>query len=63
MLVMVEEMSRWSCPGPAMFLGQSEASKLIDVSIHLWWGAALCIGVAAATARHRVLMTLLDVKP
>jgi hypothetical protein len=61
MLAMVREMTSQSCPAPAMFLGQSEASNLIDVSIHLWWGAALSMGAAAATAQRSVLMTRLDV--
>jgi hypothetical protein len=60
-LAMVGEMTNGSYLAPAMFLGQSEASNPIDVSIHLWWGAALCTGAAAAIARHNVLMTRLDV--
>jgi hypothetical protein len=48
-------------PGPHMFLGQFEASNAIDISIHLWWGAARDVGAAAATARCSVLMTRLDV--
>jgi hypothetical protein len=44
-----------------MFLGQSEASKPIDVSIHLRCGAALGAGAAATTARRRVLMMRVDV--
>jgi hypothetical protein len=55
MLAMVGETSSGSSPAPAMFLGQTEASKLIGVSIHLWWGAALGVDAAAATARRRVL--------
>jgi hypothetical protein len=35
MLMMVGETSSRSCPTPAMLLGQSEALKLIDVSIHM----------------------------
>jgi hypothetical protein len=61
MLAMVGETTSGSCPAPATFLGQSEASKSIDVSIHLWWGTALSTGVAAATARRSVLMMCLDV--
>jgi hypothetical protein len=44
MLMMVGETSSGSCPTLAMLLGQSEASKLIDVSIHLWCAAAFGIG-------------------
>jgi hypothetical protein len=51
MLAMVGETSSGSCPAPIMFLGQSEASKLIDVSIHLWWGATQDVGAAATTAQ------------
>jgi hypothetical protein len=40
----------------AMLLGQSEALKLINVSIHLWCGAALGAGAAAATSRRKFLM-------
>jgi hypothetical protein len=29
---------QWEQPGSRHVLGQSEASKPIDVSIHLWWG-------------------------
>jgi hypothetical protein len=43
------EMTVGSCLTPAMFLGQSEASNVIDASIHLWWGAALNVGATAAT--------------
>jgi hypothetical protein len=60
-LAMVGEMSSGSCPAPTMFLGQSKASKPIDVSIHMWWGASLGAGAAVATARHTVLTTRLDV--
>jgi hypothetical protein len=35
MLAMVGEKTSGSCSAHTMFLGQSEASKLIDVSIHL----------------------------
>jgi hypothetical protein len=35
MLAMVGETISGSCSAPSMFLGQFEASKLIDVSIHL----------------------------
>jgi hypothetical protein len=41
MLVMVGETINGSCPAPAKLLGQSEASKLIDASIHLRCGTAL----------------------
>jgi hypothetical protein len=61
MLVMVEEMTSKSCPTPDMFLGQSEASNVINVSIHLWWDAALNVGTMAATVWHSVLVTRLDV--
>jgi hypothetical protein len=44
-----------------MFLGQSKASKPIDISIHLWWGTALGAGAAVTTARCRVLTTCRDV--
>jgi hypothetical protein len=60
-LVMVRETSSGSCPAPTMFLGQSEASKLIDVSIHLWWAVALGAGAAAAIDQRRVLMMRLNV--
>jgi hypothetical protein len=50
MLAMVREMSSRSCPVLTMFLGQLEALKPIDVSIHLWWGVGLGTDVAAATA-------------
>jgi hypothetical protein len=60
MLAMVGEMTCRSCPALTMFLWQLEASNLIDVSIHLWWGIALSAGATAATARHSVLMTRLD---
>jgi hypothetical protein len=63
MLAMVGETSSGSCPAPAKFLGQLEALKLIDISIHLWWGAALGADTAAATARCRVLMTRRDNVP
>jgi hypothetical protein len=56
MLMMVRETSSGSCPAPAMLLGQSEASKLIDVSIHLWCGTAFGAGAAAATSQCRFLM-------
>jgi hypothetical protein len=52
MLVMVEETTSGSCPAPDMFLGQSEASNMIDNSIHLWWSAAHDVGAMAATAWH-----------
>jgi hypothetical protein len=54
-LTMVGETSSGSCPTPAMLLRQSEASKLIDVYIHLWCGAALGVGTAATTSRRRFL--------
>jgi hypothetical protein len=60
-LEMVGEMISGSYPAPVMFLGQSEASKPIDVSIHLWCGAAPGEGPAAATARRRILTTHQDV--
>jgi hypothetical protein len=60
-LAMVREMTSRSYPTPAMFLGQLEVSKPIDVSIHLWWGLSLGASAAAATARRRVLMTRLDI--
>jgi hypothetical protein len=53
---MVGEMSNRSYLAPAMFLGQSEASKPIDIPIHLWWGTALGTGAAAATAQRGVWM-------
>jgi hypothetical protein len=61
MLAMVREMTSGSYPAPTIFLGQSEASKQIDISIHLWCGAALGAGAVVVIARHRVLMTRLDV--
>jgi hypothetical protein len=36
MVVMVGEMTSGSYSTPDMFLGQSQASNMIDVSIHLW---------------------------
>jgi hypothetical protein len=59
-LVMVGEMGSGSYPALAMFLGQSEASKPIDVSIHLLWDNALSAGATTTTIRRRVLMTRLD---
>jgi hypothetical protein len=56
MLMMVEAMSSGSCPTPAMLLRQSEASKLINVSIHLWCGVAFGAGAVAATSQRRFLM-------
>jgi hypothetical protein len=44
-----------------MLLGQSEESNPIGVSTHFQCGAALNAGAAAATSRHRVLTTHLDV--
>jgi hypothetical protein len=61
MLAMVGEMTSRSYPTPDMFLGQSDASNSIDVSIHLWWGAARGVGTTAAITQHSVLMTRLDV--
>jgi hypothetical protein len=55
MLTMVREMSSGSCPTPAMLLGQLEASKLINVSIHLWCGTAFGAGASTATSRCRFL--------
>jgi hypothetical protein len=55
MLAMVGETSSGSYPAPVMFLGQSEVSKLIDISIQLWWGITLGTGAATSTARCRVL--------
>jgi hypothetical protein len=49
-LAMVGKTTSESYPAPAMFLGQSEASNVIDVSIHLWWGTALGVGAAVTTA-------------
>jgi hypothetical protein len=56
MLTLVGETTSESCPAPATLLGQLEALKLIDVSIHLWCGAAFGAGAAAATSRRRFLM-------
>jgi hypothetical protein len=53
MLTMVGEMSSGRCPAPAMLSGQSEASKLIDVSFHLWCSSTFGAGAAAATSRCR----------
>jgi hypothetical protein len=50
MLMMVGETSSGSYPILAMLLGQSEASKLINVSINLWCGIAFGAGAAAATS-------------
>jgi hypothetical protein len=55
-LMMVRETSNGSYTAPAMLLGQSEALKPIDVSIHLWCGDALGAGMAAATSQRRFLM-------
>jgi hypothetical protein len=55
-LTMAGETSSGSYPALAMLLGQSDALKLIDVSIDLWCGAALGAGVATATSRRRFLM-------
>jgi hypothetical protein len=62
-LAMVGETTSGSCPAPAMFLGQSEASNAIDISIHLWWGTTLGVGAAAVTTRRNVLMMCLDDVP
>jgi hypothetical protein len=56
MLTTDGETSSGSCLTLAMLLGQSEALKLIDVSIHLWCDTAFGAGAAAATSRHRFLM-------
>jgi hypothetical protein len=56
MLMMVGEMSSGSYPAPAMVLGQLEALKLIDVSIHLWCSTTFGAGAAAATSRRRFFM-------
>jgi hypothetical protein len=56
MLTMVEETSSGSCPAPAMLLGQSKASKMIDVSIHLWCGVAFGAGAATTISWRRFLM-------
>jgi hypothetical protein len=56
MLMMVEEMKSRSYLAPAILLGQSEVSKLIDVSIHLWCGVAFGAGAATTTSRRRFLM-------
>jgi hypothetical protein len=61
MLTMVGEMINGSCTAPAMLLGQSEASKLISISIHLHCGPTLGAGAAAATSQRRVLTTRWDV--
>jgi hypothetical protein len=55
MLTMVRETSSGSCPAPIMLLGQSEASKLINVSIHLWCGVALGASAATATSQRRFI--------
>jgi hypothetical protein len=60
-LAMVRETSNGSCPAPTMFLGQSEVLNVIDVAIHLWWGATLDAGASVTTAWCSVLMTRLDV--
>jgi hypothetical protein len=62
-LAMVGETTSRSYPAPDMFLGQSEASNAIDVSIHSWWGTAHSAGVAAAIAQCSVLMMRLNVMP
>jgi hypothetical protein len=43
------------------FFRQLEASKPMDISIHLWWGTALSAGIATATALCSVLTMCLDV--
>jgi hypothetical protein len=63
MLAMVGDTSSGSCLASDMFLGQSEKSKMIDISIHLWWGAALGASAAIATTQHRVLTTCQNVMP
>jgi hypothetical protein len=60
-LAMVGEMTSGSYSAPTMFLGQFEALNSINVSIHLWWGATLDVGVATTIAQHTVLMTRLDI--
>jgi hypothetical protein len=55
-LVMVGETISGSCPVRVILLGQSEASKLIDVSFHLRCGVALGVGATIGTSRRRVLM-------
>jgi hypothetical protein len=42
-----------------MFLGQSEVSKPMDVSIHLWWGTALGCDVPGASIHDVELLTTL----
>jgi hypothetical protein len=61
MLAMVGETSSENCPTPTMFLGQSEALKPINISIHLWCGAALGAGATTATSRRSVLTGRRDV--
>jgi hypothetical protein len=61
MLAMVKETISGSYLAPAMLLGQSEVSKLIDGSIHLLCGSALGTGAVVATSRRRVLMMRRDV--
>jgi hypothetical protein len=61
MLAMVVEMISRSCPAPIMLMVQSEASKLIGVTIHLWCGDTLGAGAVAATSWRRVLTTRHDV--
>jgi hypothetical protein len=61
MLVMVGETSSESCPTPTMLFGQLEASNPIGVSIHLWCGAALGTGAAAAISWRMVLTMRQDV--
>jgi hypothetical protein len=51
MLMMVEEMSSGSYSTPTMLLRQSEASKLINVSIHLWCGVAFGAGCCHLSAQ------------
>jgi hypothetical protein len=63
MFVMARDMSSGSCPVPAMLLGQSNESKLIGVSIHLWCGAALGAGTATAFSWRSVLPMRQDVMP
>jgi hypothetical protein len=61
MLAMVGEMTSGSCQAPDMFLGQTEASNVIDISIHLWCGATHGASAVVTTTRLSVLMTHLDV--
>jgi hypothetical protein len=46
---------QWELPGPSHALGAVRAIKVVDVSIHLWCGAAFWAG-AATTSRRKFLM-------